>query len=271
MYRTMQKASKLIHNADSLLITAGAGMGVDSGLPDFRGSAGFWKAYPALTEESLSFEDLANPVWFQHDPARAWGFYGHRHLLYKETIPHEGFQILKKWCNAKVTPSFVFTSNVDGHFQKAGLQADQVHECHGSINHLQCTVNCNQHIWPVKRLDIKINHETLKAEGNLPTCPNCGAIARPNILMFYDNYWVESRASQQQIQFEQWRKEVRGENIVIIEIGAGKAIPSVRNMSESVKGTLIRINPRDSDGPAQTLSLDMGALDALWLLDNFMY
>jgi hypothetical protein len=34
--------------ADGLLITAGAGMGVDSGLPDFRGKNGFWRAYPAL-------------------------------------------------------------------------------------------------------------------------------------------------------------------------------------------------------------------------------
>ena len=32
--------------AESFIITAGAGMGVDSGLPDFRGKEGFWKAYP---------------------------------------------------------------------------------------------------------------------------------------------------------------------------------------------------------------------------------
>ena len=31
---------------DALLVAAGAGMGVDSGLPDFRGDEGFWRAYP---------------------------------------------------------------------------------------------------------------------------------------------------------------------------------------------------------------------------------
>ncbi|MCA3848209.1 MAG: NAD-dependent protein deacetylase, partial [Burkholderia sp.] len=41
--------------ADALLVTAGAGIGVDSGLPDFRGSDGFWRAYPALRHERFEF------------------------------------------------------------------------------------------------------------------------------------------------------------------------------------------------------------------------
>lgn len=38
-----QRAADEINNADALIVTAGAGMGVDSDLPDFRGSSGFWK------------------------------------------------------------------------------------------------------------------------------------------------------------------------------------------------------------------------------------
>ena len=37
------KAARLIDQADGLIIGAGAGMGIDSGLPDFRGPGGFWK------------------------------------------------------------------------------------------------------------------------------------------------------------------------------------------------------------------------------------
>lgn len=36
-----QRAAESILAADGLLIGAGAGMGVDSGLPDFRGPQGF--------------------------------------------------------------------------------------------------------------------------------------------------------------------------------------------------------------------------------------
>ena len=38
----VERAARLIESADALIISAGAGMGVDSRLPDFRGNDGFW-------------------------------------------------------------------------------------------------------------------------------------------------------------------------------------------------------------------------------------
>ena len=58
-------------------------MGVDSGLPDFRGTQGFWRAYPLYAKLGLDFASMANPRWFTTDPAFAWGFYGHRLELYR--------------------------------------------------------------------------------------------------------------------------------------------------------------------------------------------
>jgi NAD-dependent SIR2 family protein deacetylase len=49
-------------------------MGVDSGLPDFRGAQGFWRAYPAIAKLGLSFEGMANPAWFKKNPHLAWAF-----------------------------------------------------------------------------------------------------------------------------------------------------------------------------------------------------
>src|SRR5438045_8933631 len=96
---TLQEAVEAIAMADALLVCAGAGMGVDSGLPDFRGDKGFWKAYPLYGELKLSFSDLANPAWFEKDPTLAWGFYGHRLNLYRKTEPHDGFRMLLSWRN----------------------------------------------------------------------------------------------------------------------------------------------------------------------------
>ena len=78
-------AAEIIANAKGLLITADAGMGVDSGLPDFRGPEGFWRAYPAYRRLGLVFANLASPRHFRHDPALAWGFNGHRLHLYRDT------------------------------------------------------------------------------------------------------------------------------------------------------------------------------------------
>lgn len=55
----IERAAALIAGADALVVAAGAGMGVDSGLPDFRGKAGFWKAYPGLAAAGAAFMDIA--------------------------------------------------------------------------------------------------------------------------------------------------------------------------------------------------------------------
>src|SRR5262249_29045641 len=149
IHEAVRRAAKAIREADALIIGAGAGMGVDSGLPDFRGPQGFWHAYPPYEKLGLKFTDLANPSWFRDDPALAWGFYGHRFELYRKIIPHAGFSVLKKWADRIPGGTFVFTSNVDGHFQRAGFDENFVVECHGSLNWLQCTGFCGSGIWPV--------------------------------------------------------------------------------------------------------------------------
>ena len=53
MISKIERAATLIRNASLVFVTAGAGFGVDSGLPDFRGNEGFWNAYPAFREKQL--------------------------------------------------------------------------------------------------------------------------------------------------------------------------------------------------------------------------
>ncbi len=261
-----------IDQADGLLITAGAGMGVDSGLPDFRGNEGFWQAYPKFKHLGLSFMDLANPRWFYDKPSQAWGFYGHRYNLYKNTPPHPGFDSLRRWCDEKALGGFVFTSNVDGHFLTAGFVEDQLLECHGTINHLQCLERCRDHIWPAQALELSINEQELLAEGQLPTCPDCGGIARPNILMFGDMGWNPHRTDLQYRRYHRWLERVTSpvaskKHLVVLEFGAGVAVPTVRHESESVEAQLIRINPRDTATPQGGIVLECGALEAIEQLD----
>lgn len=122
-----RRCAEAIDLAGGLLITAGAGMGVDSGLPDFRGADGFWKAYPALRQSGIAFQDVASPSVFKHNPALAWGFYGHRLKLYRETQPHPGFVILREFARHKEQGASAYTSNVDGQFQKARKPACVAH------------------------------------------------------------------------------------------------------------------------------------------------
>jgi NAD-dependent SIR2 family protein deacetylase len=264
------EAAEAIRSADAILVGAGAGMGVDSGLPDFRGHDGFWNAYPPFKKLGLSFVKLANPYWFRHDPEQAWGFYGHRRNLYRATQPHAGFATMRSWCERAPRGFFVFTSNVDGHFQKAGFPADNIVECHGSLDHLQCMRFCTSEIWPAPQEAIGIDEATFRARPPLPSCPCCGAQARPNLLMFGDAEWLEHRTEQQYARYSAWRKQIRGCPLVVLEIGAGTAIPTVRLECESVGGTLIRINPREAGDCDRGIPIARNALEALAAIDEVL-
>jgi NAD-dependent SIR2 family protein deacetylase len=265
----IKRASQAIKEADALFITAGAGMGVDSGLPDFRGNSGFWKAYPPIAKLGLSFSEMANPTWFDKKPKMAWAFYGHRLNLYRNTLPHKGFKMLLEIGKAKKFGYFIFTSNVDGQFQKAGFNDAFIEECHGSIHHLQCQKPCSSEIWEAKAYKIEINLDTFEAQEPLPKCKNCGSIARPNILMFGDWNWISYRSVEQGTRLETWMDTMKelDARVAVIEIGAGHAVPSVRLQSQSsfrkLKASFIRINPRDFEVPDGAISLPMGAKEGL--------
>ena len=258
----IEAAGRAINDAKFLLFTAGAGMGVDSGLPDFRGNEGFWRAYPPLAKLGISFSQMANPSWFETDPQLAWGFYGHRLNLYRATTPHEGFTILKKWAEEK--SAYVYTSNVDGQFQRAGLE--NVCEVHGSIHHLQCVVPCTDTVWSAANTTVEVDAKTFRATGNLPRCPNCGELLRPNILMFYDGAWILSRSLKQEQTLMNWLSEIHLERLAIVECGAGTAIPTVRDFGQRLQARgakLVRINVRESGGTPETIAIGLGARDAL--------
>ncbi|MCU0285082.1 MAG: NAD-dependent deacetylase [Acidobacteria bacterium] len=263
----IKQAAERIRRADALVICAGAGMGVDSGLPDFRGDEGFWKAYPPFAKLGHSFIDMANPQWFERDPHLAWGFYGHRLNLYRETLPHKGFDILLRWGMEKTGSYFVFTSNVDGQFQKAGFAQERIVECHGSIHHIQCSLPCCDTTWTAEKTVVVVDEQTMRAHDPLPKCPVCDRVARPNILMFGDWNWIPGNTQAQQQTFYHWLVQNQGKNIVIIECGAGTGVPTVRVNSESIvskyKAHLIRINARESFVPPGHIGLPLGALEAL--------
>lgn len=269
----LRQAAQIVARADCFIVTAGAGMGVDSGLPDFRGNRGFWKAYPPYERLGLSFAQAATPSHFHDDPAFGWGFYGHRCNLYRATVPHEGFRIIRRWIERRGAPYFVVTSNVDGQFQKAGYAEERILEVHGSIHHLQCLTPCGDRIWP-NRESFSIDTESMRSR-TVPHCPACGGTSRPNILMFGDWSWLERRTREQEERFDRFLEGIGERRVAIIEMGAGTSIPTIRSLSVRLgrshpHATVLRINPREAEIGAPHLSLPYGALECLQRIDRLL-
>ena len=165
----------------------------------------------------------------------------------------------------------MFTSNVDGHFQRSGFSEDAIHECHGSLVHWQCFRGCGAGIWPVPDdAKVEIDESTMRAQRPLPICRGCGGMARPNVLMFGDWSWDGTRSGEQESRYRRWLSERVEARLVILEFGAGTAVPTVRYESERLgqlrRATLVRVNPREPEIPSSVregFSLSMGALGAI--------
>ena len=250
------QAADWIRQAPALIVAAGAGIGIDSGLPDFRGKEGFWRAYPALKKGRLPFDRIASPDAFRRLPSTAWGFYGHRLNLYRATQPHAGFTLLRTWGERMPHGYFVFTSNVDGQFHKAGFAPARILECHGSIHRLQCVANCAGHLWSAADFHPQVDEAA---------CQLQSALARPNILLFNDWHWNDLWTERQQMLLDAWLDSTPPP--LVIEIGAGSAIATVRHFSQRMQqrgSKLIRINPDDAHvSNPQAIALALGARDAL--------
>lgn len=89
--------------------------------------------------------------------------------------------------------------------------------------------------------------------------------------MFNDWDWLEARTAAQHAHQQRWLHGVR--RPVVIELGAGTAIPSVRHFSHRILhahgGRLIRINPRECEVPTRSdVGLRLGAAQGLALVEQ---
>ena len=273
--QAIEQAAAVIADADALLVCAGAGMSIDSGLPGFRGAGGLWTMSTKDGEKSVPVVDVAQPKWFYYRPEMVWGFYGWRLNMYRQAVPHSGYRQLLEWGRAKSHGVFVFTSNVDGLFQRAGFGEQEVVECHGSIHYLQCTKPCHHDLWDAASVDLVIDESTRNAREPLPRCSKCRRRARPNILMFEDMAFIRKRVKEQRQRFDLWLRQVAGKNLVVIEIGAGVSIPRVRELTTDIFNHLdchlIRINPTDIVDKMETPnSWNTGNIGAATAQDRYL-
>jgi len=264
----MKKLTTAINNAESILIFAGAGMSADSNLTTYRDKEGFYNDYPLYKELKKNYVSMMSYQGLLDDSHFAWGYFAHQYKLYRNAQPHEGYKKLLELCQSK-EDYFVVTTNVDGLFKRAGFSVSSVHEVHGSIHSLQCSMPCERTVWNTEGLNVKIDYSTMKALDNLPICPKCGFVSRPNICMYgdTDESYIWEAAHENAKRFKEWRKKNQDKKVLIFEIGVGaeglkRHLAEYRTEFNDV--TIICINPECdvSDENYADLNLSMGAEEA---------
>eukprot|EP00927_Polykrikos_kofoidii_P034523 TRINITY_DN29281_c0_g1_i1.p1 TRINITY_DN29281_c0_g1~~TRINITY_DN29281_c0_g1_i1.p1 ORF type:complete len:359 (+),score=28.05 TRINITY_DN29281_c0_g1_i1:90-1079(+) len=115
----------------------------------------------------------------------------------------------------------------------------------------------------------------------VPRC-ECGVLARPAVMMFNDPDPGLAHCFEAQREYQLWEDSMEKslaedgseERLVILEIGCGVRVPSVRQEAEAVRrdvgasATHIRVNPDCADGA--DIALRCGAREALDRLDTLL-
>lgn len=160
----LPEAIAALRSARRVAVLSGAGISVESGIPDFRSPGGLWTVF--------SPEEYATLDVFRRDPEKAWKLYRALGRTLLGTRPNPAHEALAR-IERDIPLDMVVTQNVDGLHQAAG--SSNVVEMHGDHQHLQCLdCGCVEEALP----------EHLDGEAGHPRCADCGAALKPNVVLF---------------------------------------------------------------------------------------
>lgn len=164
----LTSVAALLREAKSIFVLAGAGMGTESGIADFRGPNGLWTRDPSAAK---MFDAQA---YAQDAQVRRNAWQMRRESPIRTAKPNQGHRALYDWQRSgrQVT---IATQNIDGLQQQAG--SDNVLELHGTFREIRC-LDCGQRrpAEPVLR--------QVDAGDADPACGQCGGVQRTNTVAF---------------------------------------------------------------------------------------
>jgi NAD-dependent deacetylase len=163
----LQRAARILAGVERLVVSSGAGMSKESGIPTFRDAMeGLWASFDP--------QSLATEAGFRADPRRVWSWYAWRRERVGDARPNPGHLALAEM--EQVVPGLtVVTQNVDGLHTEAG--STDVVELHGNIRRVKCLDRGHAFSGPLPPY----------AEGeeqDPPPCPVCGSPLRPDVVWF---------------------------------------------------------------------------------------
>lgn len=94
-------SKKEIIDSDAILIIAGAGMSVDSGIFTYKGSNGIWEKSIKVGNENYRYSEISSLDMWKKYPELAWGFKANFYKMMKNNEPHEGYYTLLNYVKEK--------------------------------------------------------------------------------------------------------------------------------------------------------------------------
>jgi NAD-dependent deacetylase len=171
----LAQAAAWLASAERVVVSSGAGMSSESGIPTFRDAMeGLWARFDP--------QELATEEGFRAAPARVWSWYAGRRARIAGALPNAGHRALVEL--ERLVPRLtVVTQNVDGLHAAAGSR--DVVELHGNIQRVRCLDAGHPFTGDLPPFDEREEQEP-------PACPLCRSPLRPDVVWFGERLPVEA-------------------------------------------------------------------------------
>jgi NAD-dependent deacetylase len=130
----VRRVAAWVREARSAVALTGAGISVDSGIPDFRSAGGLWEQFDPM--------EYATIQAFARAPEKVWTMVREMNAVIRAARPNEGHLALARLESAGKLAAIV-TQNIDNLHQDAGSR--EVIEFHGNGRRLIC-LECGRRI-----------------------------------------------------------------------------------------------------------------------------
>lgn len=238
MNNDIQMLIDLISSSENIVAFTGAGVSTESGIPDFRSSAGIFQ----MDGGGFPPEVILSKTFFDQYPEKFFEFYK-KFMVYRDVKPNLCHIALAKLEEAGKLRAVV-TQNIDNLHAEAGSK--NVVELHGNANKNYC-MNCNK----------KYDAEYVLNSPSVPKCDSCSGIVRPDVVLY------EEMLDEEKLYRAKWH--IRDADMVIV-IGTSLVVYPAAKLIKYFEGDkLVIINMTDTPFDSNAMLLiRQKAGDVMW-------
>lgn len=179
--REIAELARMVTSAGKCVVLTGAGISTESGIPDFRSpGTGLWSQVDPMAVLSTTAFHTRTEAFYQ--------FILKLFETLRSAEPNLGHKALATLEQMGVVDTIV-TQNIDGLHQRAGSR--NVLEVHGHMRTCTC-VRCGK----THDMEPALNAVRL---GGLPRCSLCGALVKPDVVLFEDPLPVDFLLAQRAV------------------------------------------------------------------------
>lgn len=174
-------------SSGGITVLTGAGISAESGIPTFRGPEGYWTIGSSVYHP----QEMATYGMFCRQPEAVWKWYRYRIGVCNKAEPNAGHFALMEMEQRFKDRFTLITQNVDNLHLTAGSSVQRTLQIHGNIFFMRCADECSLKTYPIAAdvaEDSAADRASSESDLRLPTCPNCGSLARPHVLWFDEVY-----------------------------------------------------------------------------------